>query len=114
MLDPDKKKAAVGPAAGVVALLSTAGIAFGIDPETMNFTLQTLAGNQIAQAGFFFSVAAWIHSGRVKKEISKNFTSVTEAINNVASALRTDLEGQKKILEKLDRRVKTLEDKVIL
>lgn len=80
--------------------------------------------SQIAQAGFFFTLAAWIHSGRVKKEISKNFgaltaainnvaTTSTAAINNVATTLSDELKSQAKILANHGQRLETLESKNI-
>lgn len=82
----DKKTLGVG-------LLTTSGVAlfYGLDPEYFLKFFGAALNNQIAQAGIAFTFAAWIHSGRVKKEISSQFTYVTEAINNVATALRQDL-----------------------
>jgi len=95
----------------------TAGIAGGAglgmfaisDPEAVIQGIMATANSQIAQAGFFFAVAAWIHSGRVKKEISKNFGAITEAINNVAAALRLDLQKHGERLDGISQRVDNLE-----
>lgn len=99
-----------GLAAGLYALLS------GSDPTQILTLASSAASSQIAQAGFFFTIAAWIHSGRVKREIGKNFSSITDAINNVATALREDLQKHGERLDKhevkLDKisgRVETLE-----
>lgn len=82
---------------------------FAINPEAIQNFLGEAASNQITQAGFFFSMAAWIHSGRVKKEIKSNFVGLTEAINNVADSLREDLKNHSNKLDNLDSRVKNLE-----
>lgn len=83
----------------------------GLDPTGLVGVMSQAAQSQIAQAGFFFTLAAWIHSGRVKKEIKLNFTTLTEAINNIAKTLREDLEKHGKRLDSLEGRVQTLEKK---
>ena len=71
-----------------------------IDSEIIKTLFGEAASNQIAQAGFFFLIASWIHSGRVKKEIKLNFAGLTEAINNVADSLKKDLKSHSEILGK--------------
>ena len=108
-----KHKKALGVGAGVgVGTGIGAGIYVllgGSDLSQILNLASSAASSQIAQAGFFFTVAAWIHSGRVKREISKNFSSITDAINNVATALREDLQKHGERLDKLDKRVENLE-----
>jgi len=89
----------------------TAGFATeaGPDPETLKSFLSETAQSQIAQAGFFFTIAAWLHAGRVKKEIKSNFETLTTAINKVADAFREDLKVQREMLDNLKTRVQTLE-----
>lgn len=105
--------------AGMSAGLS-AGLGFiaAIEPHAILALLSDAANNEVAQAGFFFTLAAWIHSGRVKKEIAKHFNSLTEAINNVAVTLRQDLDkhadvlnNHKKILEQHTDEIKNLKTK---
>lgn len=72
------------------------GIASGaITPDGVISLLSTTAQSEIAQAGFFFTLAAWLHSGRVRKEIRNNmeiFTiAMSNSINNVADALKADM-----------------------
>lgn len=106
----ENSKISVGTTAGLAAGLATGlGIILGIDPENLLRFFSDVVANQIAQAGFFFTMAAWIHSSRVKKEIAKNFSSVTDAINNVALALRNDLETHGKRLDNLSNRVDHLD-----
>jgi hypothetical protein len=58
--------------------------------------LSATLNHQISQFTIAFGIAAWIHSGRVKKEISNQMTQVIAAINNTALALRQDLQAQDK------------------
>ncbi len=95
---------------------SVLGFFYGLDPDTVARYAGEIATSQIAHAGFFFTLAAWIHANTVKKEIATQFNSVTEAINNVAIALRLDLSAQgdrigglETGLGKLSSRVDTLE-----
>lgn len=90
-------KVATGTAiAGIGAIV---GMLFGVDPEVITKFLSTTAQSQIAQAGFFFTMAAWLHSGRVKKSIGENFQILTTAIDNVAKTLSEDLKKQAELLE---------------
>ena len=86
-------------------------IAPELDSEQIKLIFGEAASNQIAQAGFFFTIAAWLHSGRVKKEIKENFSSLTKAINDVASAFREDLKAHSEQLNNLASRVQSLEEK---
>lgn len=103
--------------ASLVAILGlTAGFIHGVSPETAEPVLKLFsetAQNQIAQAGFFFTVAAWLHSGRVKKEIRENFAALTVAIDKVAEAFREDLKAQGARLDNLTTRVTSLETATI-
>ena len=85
---------------GVFAALSTMAFEFFQNPENVTRTFGAVANSQIAQAGFFFTVAAWLHAGRVKKEISSNFAHLTKAIDNVSLAFREDLARHSEKLEK--------------
>lgn len=78
-------------------------------PEAMVGHFTNITESKVAQFGFFFTLAAWIHSGRVKKEIAAQFTTITEAINNVATALHNDLAAHGSRLDNLTNRVDKLE-----
>ena len=78
------------------------GLLYGIDPNGVSNLLTEAANSKMAQYGFLFTLAAWIHSGRVKKEIASSFIVVSEAINNVAEALKKDLRLQAERLEHLE------------
>ena len=86
-----------------VALGSLAGIIYGISPDYVVSFLSETAASKVAQYGFFFTLAAWIHAGRVKKEISNQFSPLTEAINNVASTLKDDLAMQAERLDTMEK-----------
>lgn len=112
MTDETKKR--LGVAATSAGLGAGAGWAFiaGLDPETLMKFFNQTASSQIAQAGFFFTMAAWLHSTRVKKEIAKNFAALTEAINNVAVTLRQDLERHDRNLNDHTERLEKHGDKL--
>lgn len=102
--------------ATAVALVAIAGVTAGFTPESADVVLKLFseaAQSQIAQTGFFFTVAAWLHAGRVKKEIRENFASLTLAIDKVADAFREDLKVQGARLDNLALRVTSLEEKTI-
>lgn len=78
--------------------------------------LSLAAQNEITRYGFLFAVAAFLHSGRVKKEIRENFVGLKNAIDGVSMALRDDLkkhgdrlEKNSERLDKIDLRVTNLE-----
>jgi hypothetical protein len=91
-------------------VVSTIGYQLSSKPELLQKFIGEAANNQIIQTGFFFTVAAWLHSGQVKNEIRINFQSLTEAINNVATSLREDLKKHSDELVKLSVRVQTVEN----
>lgn len=110
----DKIKKSKNPVAWAVTSIVAgfgAGFAYvaNLDPSTVVGFMSDAAASEITRAGFFFLVAAWIHSGRMKKEIKANFVSLTDAINNVAVALRKDLEAQAIILANHGLRLENLE-----
>lgn len=84
----------------------------GLDISEIANVLSSAAQSEISRSGFFFLLAAWIHSGRVKNEIAKNFVSLTAAINNVATTLRDDLNAQSKILANHGKRLENLEKEI--
>lgn len=96
----------------VLSVLLVGLVALGaeFDSSAIENFFGDAAKNQIAQAGFFFTAAAWIHSGRVKKEIKENFKSLTLAINQVAEAFKEDLKRHGDRLDNLSYRVTHLEE----
>lgn len=90
----------------LIVLISGSSLALGasalgldVNSENISTFLGNMAGNEIAQTGFLFTVAAWLHSGRVKKEIKDNFSSLTTAINNVAESFKQDLKAHSDTLK---------------
>lgn len=68
------------------------GFWYGVAPESFIQHLSMIAQNQIAQAGFFFTLAAWLHAGRVKSEIRSAFSSLTESIDSLGATLSQQLQ----------------------
>ncbi len=94
----DDKKKKVGLSIGFGSIIA---ILYSIDPVTFSEYLNLALQQEISRTLIAFSVAAWIHSGRVKKE----FKSVTEAINNLGSALRLDLSALSERVGDLEKTV---------
>lgn len=92
-----------------IGFTSLGALLISFSPEWLTTQFNAVTENKIAQAGFFFTMAAWIHAGRVKKEIASQFSIVTDAINNVASALRSDLAAHGQRLDHVTVRVESLE-----
>lgn len=82
------------------------------NPDAVMALMGEVAHNQIAQAGFFFTIAAWLHAGRVKKEIAANFSHLTDAINNVAKSFREDLARHSETLKNQSVELATLSERV--
>lgn len=78
-----------------------------IDPETVMGHLPSWMLSDLARQVFLFTLAAWIHSGRVKKEIKTQFQTLADAIHGVESKLGP-------VIDNLDLRVKILESKNII
>lgn len=66
--------------------------------------------SQFSQTLAMFGLAAWIHSGRVKKEIAAQTGNVVSAVNNLALALRQDLASQASRIDVVENRVDALEE----
>lgn len=108
-----KSKAAIG-----VGVSSAAAYLYAIDPEVFTKYMSDAASNHMAQAGFWFTLAAWVHSSQVKKEIATQFLAITTALDGVASALKADLSAQltriskvEDVVLKMDNRISALETK---
>lgn len=77
----------------LILLTGCTGLA-GVNPDGLTDLLSEAFSHQITQFSIAFSIAAWIHSGRVKKEIRNQFENIVGSIDNVASALKQDLAAQ--------------------
>jgi len=85
----------------MLELLST-----GLDSEIAKNLLSAAASAELTKTLAIFGFAAWIHSGRVKKEISKQFGALI-------SVLREDLDAQKSVLAGVVKRVDNIEAHLI-
>jgi hypothetical protein len=83
-----------------------------LDFESIQKLFGDALASQVAQFGFAFSMAAWIHSGRMKREIATQVASITTALNNLASALRQDLKSQSERIEKVEIGVNELRGRI--
>lgn len=73
-----------------------------MDLDALSSFLSVALQSQITQFGIAFSAAAWIHSGRVKKEIKTSFAGLSDAISELGVALREDLRSQAKRIENVE------------
>jgi len=69
------------------AFAGIAALVWNVPADTILQYASEAFSHQVTQFVFAFSIAAWIHSGRMKKE----FKSLTLAVNDLGSALRADL-----------------------
>lgn len=65
-----------------------------MDPGVLSSLLGQALSHQVTQFTFAFSLAAFIHSGRVKKEIREQFSGLVDSIDKVRAALNQDLAAQ--------------------
>ena len=80
-----------------------------LDPEFFQGVLTGALQSQVTQFGVAFALAAWIHSGRMKKEIGTQLSSVTAAINNLGTALRQDLAALSERIGQVESRMDKIE-----
>lgn len=95
-MDGKAKKVGVG-----IGISSVVAVLYGLDPVKFSEYFSLAIQQEISRLLIAFTVAAWIHSGRVKKE----FKGVTEAINGLGSALRQDLTALSERVGDLERKV---------
>jgi hypothetical protein len=65
-----------------------------VDPGQVQGLLNDALSHQVTQFTIAFSIAAWLHSGRVKKEIKNQLSGIATSLDDVAKALRQDLQAQ--------------------
>ena len=80
-----------------------------MDVSSMLDLLSAGLSHDVTKWTIAFCIAAWIHSGRVKKEIKTQFGTIVESINSLGTALRNDLNSQNKKIDDLAGRVDQLE-----
>lgn len=83
-----------------------------LEPEQVFGLFSAALQSQVTQFGIAFAMAAWIHSGRMKKEIASQLSGITAALNNLGSALREDLKRQSDRIETVEGGFKKLTSRV--
>lgn len=94
------------------AMCTFIAVLCGTNPEETIKFMGEAVSSQVAQSGFFFTLAAWLHAGRVKKEISEQFSILTAALNNVAAALKQDLAIHSGRLDNVESGIKIINERV--
>ena|SRR5665213_734676 len=73
---------------------------------TLLIQSQTLLGSvfshQITQFTIAFSLAAFVHSNQMRKEIATQMSSVVASIKEIGEALKADLKAQSSRLENVE------------
>jgi hypothetical protein len=98
-----------------LALTLISAGAYAFSPESIEAIVSHLSDsskNEFTKSLFIFSLAALIHSGRMKKEIRANFEMLVTSIDNVSTALKEDLAKQSKILSSHGDRLDGLTNRV--
>ncbi len=81
-----------------------------LDVDNLPALLNAALASQVTQFGIAFSIAAFIHAGRMKKEIAFQMSNISLAVNNLATALRQDLASQAERLAEVEVRVNNIEN----
>lgn len=82
------------------------------DLDTIKLFLGDAIGAEVTKFTIGFVVAAWIHSGRVKKEIASQLEGIRLAMLDLGSALRQDLSNQSERIGKVEVGMSKLGDRV--
>jgi hypothetical protein len=80
--------------------------------ETLRLILGEALGSQVAQFCLAFTIAAYIHSGRVKNEIKTQISFLVSALDNLGDALKQDLKSQHDRIENVETGVNKLTNRV--
>lgn len=79
-----------------------------LDPEHLTTMMSSAFSNQVTQFTLPFALAAWIHSGRVKKEIKSQFSELISVVKADLSIQSERMNNIEKGLTSLTTRVDTL------
>lgn len=79
--------------------------------DVIDFFSQALA-HQVTQWTIAFTIAAWVHSGRVKREIKDQMSGLSLAITDLGQALRQDLTSQSERIGKIENGFGTLDNRL--
>lgn len=80
-----------------------------MDLDTIQIFLSAALTHQVTQFTFAFSIAAWIHSGRMKKEIASQVIGIKNSIDGVTMALKDEILNQSSRIGYIEKRVENLE-----
>jgi hypothetical protein len=80
-----------------------------LEGQTIRAFLGDAIESDVAQFMLAFTIAAFIHSSRVKKEIRANFDRLADAIKDLSSALRQDLASHSDRIAKVEERMTKIE-----
>lgn len=72
----------------------------------------TILANSVTNYLAAFAVAAWIHSGRVKREIKTQVGALVIAINGLGEALREDMKKQSQRIDFVETEVTAMQSKL--
>lgn len=72
----------------------------------------TVLASSVTHYGIAFAIAAFIHSGRVKKEIANQMSTLVSALNSLGEALRQDMKKQSQRIDFVSSEVETLTSRV--
>lgn len=84
----------------------------GLNPEALALLFGDTFVKQMTLFSAAFSLAAWIHSGRVKKEIRIQMEPLTKAIVDLGAALREDLRVLSERTGKVEDGLADLKDRI--
>lgn len=81
--------------------------------ESLRSLFGDAMSNQVFQFGFAFTLAAFLHAGRVKREIAEQGRSIRDAFNDLALALRQDLSSQSERIVRVEANVDRMNGRII-
>lgn len=86
---------------------------FLLDPEKLSGLFSEAMQHQIFQFTVAFTIAAWIHSGRVKKEIKNQFGSLVTALSGLGEKLENRIEGVEQDVKEIKQKLRGAENEKI-
>lgn len=72
----------------------------------------TFLASSVTHYGIAFAIAAFIHSGRVKREIAGQMSILIDSINKLGESLRNDMNRQSQRIDFVSNEVGTLTSRV--
>ncbi len=73
-----------------------------IDLESIQTVVSAGLSHQVTQWITALGIAAWIHSGRVKKEIKAQMGAMVDAINSLGDTLRKDMAADRERIGRVE------------